>query len=232
MADGSQFHDDDVSAEAGEITPPLQAWREEGRGRRTAPDAVWAAAREDYLAGMSGPEVCARHGVRLTALRDRAAREGWRRIDQPWAPRNRLDPNDEGVELEARVGGDLDKIELCELSDVAFRRMMRAILRGDAMGALRWRRVQAVMEAEDAESQRAVQQHEAIWQARRGYPRPDEAEAPDPSIASDGAYYPDALDASHASDGVYGPNLADATDASDASDGVFSPPGEQAIREP
>jgi len=215
MADGSQFHDEDDVYAAGEITPPLQAWREEGHGRRTAPDEVWAAAREDYLAGMSGPEVCARHGVRLTALRSRAAREGWRRVDQPWAPANRLDPNDEGVALESRVGGDLDKIELCELTDVAIRRMMRAVLRGDAVEALRWRRVQTIMEAETVETQRAIQQHEAIWQARRSYPRPD---------PSDDVYYPDALDASHASDGVYGPRAAaapDATDASDASDGVF-----------
>ncbi|MDP2115846.1 MAG: hypothetical protein Q8J71_00410 [Brevundimonas sp.] len=179
MADGSQFHDEDDVYAAGEITPPLQAWREEGHGRRTAPDEVWAAVRDDYLAGMSAPEVCDRHGVRLAAMRSRAAREGWRRIDQPWAPRNRLDPDDEGVELEARVGGNLDKIDLRELADVAFRRMMRAVLRGDAVGALRWRRVHLAMQAEEAEMAREMEQDEAIWTARRRYPEVDSFDSSD-----------------------------------------------------
>lgn len=185
MADGSQFNDTDAQPAADETPPPLQAWREEGRGRRTAPDSVWAAAREDYLAGLSAPEVCDRHGVRLAALRSRAAREGWRRIDQPWAPPNRLDPGDEGVELEARVGGNLDKIDLCELADVAFRRMMRAVLRGDAVGALRWRRVHLAMQAEEAEMARDMEQDEAIWTARRRYP---EVDSFDSSDALDGNY--------------------------------------------
>ncbi|MDI1327627.1 MAG: hypothetical protein PSV23_12615 [Brevundimonas sp.] len=149
--------------------PTLRNWREDGRGRRTAPDEVWTAARDDYLAGMSAPEVCARHDVRLSTLRQRAVREGWRRVDQPWSPRNRLDPDDEGVELEARIGGDLDKVELRELSWVAARRMMRAVLRGDATDALRWRRVREAMDAEDAEMDRLMEQQEAIWASRRGH---------------------------------------------------------------
>jgi hypothetical protein len=179
---------------------PLQNWREQGHGRRIAPDAVWAAARDDYLAGLSAPEVCARHDLRLTTLRDRAAREGWRRIDQPWAPRNRLDPDDEGVELEARVGSDLNKVELRELSYIAMRRMMRAVLRGDAAGALRWRRVRDAMDAEDAKMERLGAQLDAILKARRGCARSDERGArhslPDPDA-------PDASDASDASDGVF-----------------------------
>ena len=193
MPDASQPDADDNL-----YAPPLQAWREEGHGRRIAPDAVWAAVRDDYLAGMSAPDVCERHGVRLRAMRDRAAREGWRRIDQPWAPRNRLDPDDEGVELEARVGGDLNKIEMRELAYVAVQRMMRAVLRGDAAGALRWRRVRDAMDAEEAEEERALEQHEAIWEARQGYARSD---APDAA---------DALHASHALHGVSDPAAPDA----------------------
>ena len=176
---------------------PLQNWREEGHGRLVAPDEVWAAVREDYLAGLSAPEVCLRHGVRLTAMRNRAAREGWRRSDQPWSPVNRLDPDDEGVELEARVGGDLNKVELRELSYVATRRMMRAVLRGDAAEALRWRRVRDAMDAEDAEMERLMEQEDAIWASRR-----DHAEA-------------DAMAAAE----------VDAVDAVDAVDGVFAPTG-------
>ena len=45
--------------------------------------ALWAAAKADYLAGGSGPEVCERYGLILRTFRDRAAKEGWRRADQP-----------------------------------------------------------------------------------------------------------------------------------------------------
>jgi hypothetical protein len=178
-----------------EFRQPPQNWREEGHGRRTAPDEVWAAAREDYLAFLSAPEVCLRHDVRLSTLRQRAVREGWRRIDQPWAPRNRLDPDDEGVELEARIGGDLNKVDFCELSYVAVRRMMRAVLRGDAVDALRWRKVRDAMDAEDAEMERECEQREAMWASRRGY----------------GA-------------GVDAADSIDAVDAVDGVDGVSAPP--------
>ncbi len=158
-------------------------------GRRVAPETVWAEVRQDYTDGMSAPDCCRRHGVGLSALRDRAAREGWRRADLPWVPpRNRLDPEDEGVALEARAG--LDQIDLCELSYVAHRRMMRAVLRGDAVEALRWRRVRMAMDEEEAEMLRMAEQDEALWRERR-------------SIIDYEAAHPDASDASDASDGVF-----------------------------
>ena len=126
------------------------------RGSRFAPDEVWAAVRRDYLGGLSAMECCLRHGVRMGALRHRAARHGWRRVDLPWVPPARLDAQDEGVQLEERAGGDLDRIEMRELSFVAHRRMMRAALRGDAAEALRWRRVRLAMDAEEEEVQRFV----------------------------------------------------------------------------
>ena len=131
-------------------------------GHRAAPDEVWAQVREDYMAGISAPECCRRHGVGLTALRKRAASEGWRRADQPWTPPLRLDPWDEGVLLEDRVAGDLDKVELHELEWIADRRMMRAILRGDAVEALRWRRVRAVLEGDAREMERRIHADEVL----------------------------------------------------------------------
>lgn len=153
MADGSQ------------ITRPAAP----GRGRLSAPDDVWSAARADYLAGLTGPDVCRRHGVGIRALRERAAREGWRRADQPWIPSNRLDPLDEGVALEDRIGGDLDRLEYRELVFVAERRMMRSVLRGDAGAALRWSRVRDLMEAGEAEIQRLMAQDDAIAFDRAGH---------------------------------------------------------------
>jgi hypothetical protein len=52
--------------------------------------------------GCRRPRSVSRHGVGRTALRTRAAREGWRRLDQPWTPPTRLDPWDEGRALEDR----------------------------------------------------------------------------------------------------------------------------------
>ncbi len=157
-------------------------------GHRSAPDAVWAAVREDYLAGMSAPEACRVHGVGLTALRGRAAREGWRRADQPWTPPTRLDPWDEGVALEAQVGGDLDRVELRELAYVAYRRMMRAVMRGDAAEALRWQRVRVVMDAEEAELERLGEAQEAaIWHSLHD----DSPDGPNGSDGPDGVFRAD-----------------------------------------
>ena len=155
MPDGAHFT-------PAQFTPVLAP----ANGQRSAPDEVWAQVREDYLAGVSAPECCRRHGVGLTALRKRAASEGWRRADQPWSPPARLDPWDEGVLLEDRVAGDLDKVELRQLEFVADRRMMRAVLRGDAAEALRWRRVRTVLQADAREMDRLIAEEEALQWAR------------------------------------------------------------------
>ncbi len=135
-------------------------------GHRSAPDEVWAQVREDYLAGIPAPECCRRHGVGLTALRKRAASEGWRRADQPGTPPTRLDPWDEGVLLEDRIDGDLDQVELRELEWIADRRMMRAVLRGHAAEALRWRRVRNLLEADGREMERWGAEDDALQWAR------------------------------------------------------------------
>lgn len=183
--------------------PPIDApfnaspMTRDGGGRRPAPEAVWAEVRAAYLAGLSAPECCRRHGVGLSALRARAAAEGWRRADQPWIPPHRLDPWDEGLELEESVGGDLDRIPFRELVFVAERRMMRAVLRGQAAEALRWRRVRQAMDEDEAEVRRFMEE-DAVLTARLR----QRAEA-DASDASDGSYASDGSDGSDASDGIF-----------------------------
>ncbi len=150
-------------------------------GRRTAPDDVWARVRDDYLSGLSAPACCRRHGVGLSALRDRAAKEGWRRADQPWRPPN-LDPGDEGAFLEELVDGDLDRIGLKELRFVCERRTIRAILRGDGAEAMRWRRLRTSIRDEQVHHwDKAVLQHAF------GH-RPDIPPHPDDPDASDGVF--------------------------------------------
>lgn len=159
----------------------------------SAPDAVWEAVRQDYLSGVSAPACCRRYGVGLSALRDRAAREGWRRVDQPWTPPNRLDPEDEGVKLEEACGGNLDRVPLRELSFVAWRRMMRAIMRGDAAEALRWRRVRQALDQDEAELEREMAQEESV----RRYRASSRSAPPSPNDPDD-------------SDGVFAPSDAPA----------------------
>lgn len=161
-------------------SPPVDAL---GRANpRIAPDEVWEKVREDYLSGMPGSEVCRRHGVGLTALRGRAKREGWRREDQPWTPPNHLDPDDEGVALEEQVYGDLDKVQLCQLSFVAWRRMMRAVMRGEAAAALRWHRVRVMLDVEQLDLERMVAQDEAVWQYLHGGREGGQADSADSTV--------------------------------------------------
>lgn len=129
-------------------------------GQTRLSEAVWDEIRADYLAGWSAPACCRRYGVGLSTLRGRAADEGWRCADQPWAGPRGLDRDDEGLALEESVDGDLEQIGLGELSVVAFQRMMRAVLHGDAMAALRWRRLHQALGDEHRRLARLVEQEE------------------------------------------------------------------------
>jgi hypothetical protein len=152
MADGAPFDP------RTELSTPSTA---EGGGHAFHPPEVWAAAREAYLDGASGPEVCARYGLKLGTFRHRAAAEGWRRADH-----GRGYP-DEGQELEALTGGEPERIEFYDLAHVARARMMRAVLRGAAAEALRWKRVADVMIAEQTQVDRWCEEDEARAYALR-----------------------------------------------------------------
>ena len=164
---------------------------EKPQGRTSAPDEVWARVQEDYLAGMSGPDCCRRHGVSLSALRNRAAREGWRRSDQAWIPPQSLDPWDEGRILEDRICGNLDLIEWGDLSGVAEGRMMRAVLRGDSAEFMRWHKVAEIIEVRDAELRRWAEEEEARTYQIRQRARDIEAEEKERGNERDSADYLD-----------------------------------------
>lgn len=163
---------DDAAPRDGDTpTPTVPAAFEtpEGaRGCRQAPPEVWARARADYLSGLSAAQAAARHGLSEGTLRGRATRERWRRIDQPWPePGAAAAIDDAGRALEVAVGGDLDRIEPWDLAEVARARMVRAVLAGDGAGALRWRRLQAMMEADHAALDRLIAEDEAEAALRR-----------------------------------------------------------------
>ena len=106
-------------------------------GYRVRSEAVWAAARRDYLAGDTAEAVCDRYGMKLGTLRSRAAREGWRRCDaeddsawpDPW-------PDDE----DPSEDGAADVPDLAAMAAQALMRLNRAVRRGRAAEAASWLR--------------------------------------------------------------------------------------------
>jgi hypothetical protein len=102
---------------------------------RIRTDETWALARGDYLAGFTAEEVCRRYDIGLSALRQRARREGWRRTDQ-------ADPVVADDDLDV-----FDDVEAPDLVDMAWRRLAAAIARGRAADAVRWQRIHADLHA-------------------------------------------------------------------------------------
>jgi hypothetical protein len=98
---------------------------------RIRTDETWAEARADYLSGFTAEEVCRRHDIGLSALRQRARREGWRRADQ-------ADPLTAEDDLDV-----FDDVEAPDLVDMAWRRLAAAVARGRAADAARWQRIHA-----------------------------------------------------------------------------------------
>jgi hypothetical protein len=87
---------------------------------------TWARAEADYRAGLTAPEVCARHGVGESALRKRAQREGWRRADQGEPPPP--PPIDDTAPLRSAA----------EVADMIWRRATEAVRLGRSLEAQRW----------------------------------------------------------------------------------------------
>jgi hypothetical protein len=98
-------------------------------GYRIRSDAVWTAARRDYLDGDAAEAVCARYDLKLGTLRSRAAREGWRRsdIEDVWP-----DPQDDDA--------DPTPPDLTRMAAQALMRLNRALQRGRAAEAASWLR--------------------------------------------------------------------------------------------
>ncbi|HEX8233624.1 MAG TPA: hypothetical protein VF559_09815 [Caulobacteraceae bacterium] len=97
--------------------------------RRCRSPGTWARAEADYRAGVTAREVCERYDLGLTALRDRARAEGWRRADQP-------DPEPAGPDL-ALIAAFAD-LPAREGAEEAWGRMMWAIRQGRTREAQGW----------------------------------------------------------------------------------------------
>lgn len=104
-------------------------------GYRVRSDAVWAAARRDYLAGDTAEAVCDRYQLKSGTLRSRAAREGWRRSDmEDDMPDHWPAPHDEDGNPNAAPP------DLAQMAAQALMRLDRAVRRGRAAEAASWLR--------------------------------------------------------------------------------------------
>ena len=108
--------------------------------------ALWAAAKADYLAGGSGPEVCERYGLILRTFRDRASKEGWRRADQP-APEPAPAAQDQPLVIPdappgaIRDGTQPPPLTASEMVDKAWSHVQAAVAAGQLIQARGWLRL-------------------------------------------------------------------------------------------
>lgn len=155
---------------------------------RIRTDETWAEARADYLIGFTAEEVCRRHDIGLSALRQRARREGWRRTDQD-------DPVAADDDLDV-----FDDVEAPDLVDMAWRRLAAAVARGRAADAARWQRIHAQLLARAQEE--ATRDHSDVLTAARDAALPPEQRpVPWPRLRATGenvhdlhSNYPEAAD--------------------------------------
>lgn len=127
---GLETNDAGAPQDASDDTP--EGSPQDRNGYRIRSEAVWDRVRRDFLAGDTAAAVCDRHDVSLGAFKSRAAREGWRRSDQP-------DPEPVDLDAEPAVATD----DLKTLVAQALVRIRRAVERGRAVEAGRWLRVHA-----------------------------------------------------------------------------------------
>ncbi|PZO01582.1 MAG: hypothetical protein DCF29_15085 [Alphaproteobacteria bacterium] len=102
---------------------------------RIRSDETWTQVRDDYLKGDTAEQVCARYDVGLSAFRQRARSEEWRRSDQD-------DPAPLKDDLD-----DLPDMDLPDLVRLAFKRLTQALLRASPIDAARWQKIHDTLHA-------------------------------------------------------------------------------------
>lgn len=96
-------------------------------GYRIRSPETWARVRRDYATGFTAPEIVARHGLGLSAVRARIRREQW------------SGPDSEDGAFEDTP--DAPDATMEHLADLAWRRMTRAVRAGCVTAAIRWLRL-------------------------------------------------------------------------------------------
>ena len=92
-------------------------------GYRIRSPETWSRARADYRTGFSVGEICARHGLGVSAVRARIRREAWR------------------SDLGSEIDDDGLTSSLADLVAHAWSRLSQAVHAGCSTAALRWARL-------------------------------------------------------------------------------------------
>lgn len=116
---------------------------------------TWDLAREDYLAGDSGTQVCERYGLNPSTFADRARREGWRKCDQPDPP----PVPDDDPEAD-------EPVDCAALAEDALVRVRRALRRGRAGEAASWMRLHEKLTARREAERQAAARRERVARAQ------------------------------------------------------------------
>lgn len=118
-------------------------------------DDTWDHARRDYLDGDSAEQVCDRYGLKVSTLRDRAARQNWRKCDQPDPP----PLPDDDPEADQPV-------DCAALAEDALIRVRRALRLGRASEAASWMRLHEKLVARQAVAEEQARRRERVAQAQ------------------------------------------------------------------
>lgn len=118
-------------------------------------EETWGFAKRDYLGGDSGPQVCARYRLSLSTFNQRAAREGWRKCDQPDPPPIPDDDPEAGEPVDcAALAGD------------ALVQVRRALRKGRAGEAASWMRLHEKLPARQEADEARARRRERVAQAQ------------------------------------------------------------------
>ena len=138
--------------------------------------ARWARARDDYRAGLTAAEVCARHGIGRSAFYARAQAERWRRADLP--------SNGAAPPQEDDFDADRPRASAAGMAEQAHRRLAHALDKGRLREALGWSRLardlRQLAEAEEASSWRRLRAAQREDEAQTAATAPVQAEATAP----------------------------------------------------
>jgi len=144
-----------------ELYGPFFSEARASRGYRVRSEGVWQAARDEYVAGEAAETVCARYDLGLSAFRQRARREGWRRSDaeDPAAGGGADSPAYPPPYPPEPEAAPLTE----EMADLAWRSAAQAIRRGRVYEARAWMKLRQALQEEVRREASAKRQ--ADWQA-------------------------------------------------------------------
>lgn len=132
LDDDYEWQDDDEGEYIGDAAEPSGPpyYGPTAKQLRAINDAaLWENARADYLDGDTAEVVCDRYDLAVSTLKHKAAKQGWRRADQPLPPPRAEPPADDSP------------VDVPTLADDVLARVRDAVARGRPGEAGSWMRL-------------------------------------------------------------------------------------------